>query len=155
VNLSTSYFLPATLGGDHALKAGALYQTGRDDTFNHVGGNTTARFTRGVATSGDLHRDAATAYEVKHWHVFLQDTYTRGRLTGLVGVRFDSQADKGARRLGRRPSVRPRQYAPESAGSGIGAVFTNARWLVKVSGMYSLPFGVNVSAFYNARQGCP
>ncbi|HTU99071.1 MAG TPA: hypothetical protein VMF13_00925, partial [Luteitalea sp.] len=47
------------------------------------------------------------------------------------------------------------QFAPESTGSGIGAVFTNAKWLLKVSGMYSLPYGVNVSAFYNARQGYP
>ena len=47
------------------------------------------------------------------------------------------------------------QYAPESAGSGIGAVFTNAKWLVKASGMYSLPWDINVSGVVNARQGYP
>lgn len=47
------------------------------------------------------------------------------------------------------------QFPPESSGSGSGAVFANAKWLVKLSGMYSLPFGVNVSAFHNARQGYP
>ncbi len=94
VSLNTNYFLPATLGGDHALKGGFVYQTGRGDTYNHVGGNTTARFTRGVATNADLHRDAQTAYQLDHWGFFLQDTYTRGRFTALAGLRFDSQTDK-------------------------------------------------------------
>jgi len=31
----------------------------------------------------------------------------------------------------------------------------NAKWLFKVSGMYQLPYSVNVSAFFNARQGYP
>jgi hypothetical protein len=47
------------------------------------------------------------------------------------------------------------QYAPESGGSGIGGIFTNARWLVKLSGRYTLPWDVNVAAFYNGRQGYP
>jgi len=47
------------------------------------------------------------------------------------------------------------QYAPESGGSGIDNVYTNAKWLVKVSGMYTLPLNINVSGFYNARQGYP
>ena len=47
------------------------------------------------------------------------------------------------------------QYDYPSAGSGIGNIYVNAKWLFKVSGMYQLPFSVNVSAFYNARQGYP
>jgi hypothetical protein len=47
------------------------------------------------------------------------------------------------------------QYAPESSGSGIGAVFTNAKWLAKASGMYTLPRNINVSGVWNARQGYP
>ena len=31
----------------------------------------------------------------------------------------------------------------------------NAKWLFKISGMYQAPLGINVSAFYNARQGYP
>ena len=31
----------------------------------------------------------------------------------------------------------------------------NAKWLFKLSGMYQAPAGINVSAFYNARQGYP
>ena len=47
------------------------------------------------------------------------------------------------------------QYDPVSSGSGIGNVYTNAKWLFKLGGMYQAPFGFNVSAFYNARQGYP
>jgi hypothetical protein len=47
------------------------------------------------------------------------------------------------------------QYAPESGGSGIGGIFTNARWLTKVSGRYTFPYAINVAGFYNGRQGYP
>jgi len=42
-----------------------------------------------------------------------------------------------------------------TTGSGIGNVFINSKWLFKLSGMYQLPYDVNVSAFFNARQGYP
>jgi hypothetical protein len=47
------------------------------------------------------------------------------------------------------------QYDYATSGSGIGNVYINAKWLVKVSGMVQLPLGINASAFYNARQGYP
>jgi hypothetical protein len=48
------------------------------------------------------------------------------------------------------------EFAPESGGSGIDNVFTNARWLFKGSGMYSLPWGgVNVAGNLQYRQGYP
>ena len=48
------------------------------------------------------------------------------------------------------------QYAPETSGSGIDNVYTNAKWLVKVQGLYTLPWWeINVGGFYNARQGYP
>jgi hypothetical protein len=53
------------------------------------------------------------------------------------------------------PFLDSAQYAPESSGSGIGAVFTNAKWLMKASGMYTLPWDVNVSGVVSARQGYP
>ncbi len=47
------------------------------------------------------------------------------------------------------------QYAPESAGSGIGNVFQNSKWLTKLSGQYMMPLDINVSAVFQARQGFP
>jgi hypothetical protein len=45
------------------------------------------------------------------------------------------------------------QYDYASAGSGLGNVYVNSKYLFKISGLYQLPLAVNVSAFYNARQG--
>jgi hypothetical protein len=47
------------------------------------------------------------------------------------------------------------QYDYLTSGSGIGNIYVNAKWLFKLSGLYQLPYAVNVSAFYNARQGYP
>ncbi|HSL20657.1 MAG TPA: TonB-dependent receptor [Vicinamibacterales bacterium] len=47
------------------------------------------------------------------------------------------------------------QFAPESGGSGIDNVFTNAKWLFKLQGMYTLPLNINVAGFYQTRQGYP
>ena len=46
-------------------------------------------------------------------------------------------------------------YAPESAGSGVGNVFTNAKWLVKLNGRVQMPWAVNLAANYLSRQGFP
>jgi Carboxypeptidase regulatory-like domain/TonB-dependent Receptor Plug Domain len=47
------------------------------------------------------------------------------------------------------------QYDYLTSGSGIANVYVNAKWLLKVSGMYQAPYQINLSAFYNARQGYP
>ena len=47
------------------------------------------------------------------------------------------------------------QYAPESAGSGVDSVFTNAKWLFKLNGSVTMPLEINVGAGYQARQGYP
>jgi hypothetical protein len=48
------------------------------------------------------------------------------------------------------------EFAPESGGSGIDNIFTNANWLTKASGMYTLPWGgVNVAGNLQFRQGYP
>ncbi len=47
------------------------------------------------------------------------------------------------------------QYDYLTAGSGLGNVYVNTKWLFKLSGQYQAPYSINVSAFYNARQGYP
>jgi len=47
------------------------------------------------------------------------------------------------------------QYDYLTGGSGLGNVYVNTKWLFKLSGMYQAPYGFNLSAFYNARQGYP
>jgi hypothetical protein len=38
---------------------------------------------------------------------------------------------------------------------GRDALAQNARWVVKVAGLYTLPYGINASGFLNAREGFP
>jgi hypothetical protein len=48
------------------------------------------------------------------------------------------------------------QYAPESAGSGQGNVFINARWLGRVSAAYTLPWQeINFAGTFEVRDGYP
>jgi hypothetical protein len=46
-------------------------------------------------------------------------------------------------------------YAPEAAGSGIGNVFQNSKWLVKLNGRVQLPWEFNLAANMLSRQGFP
>jgi hypothetical protein len=43
--------------------------------------------------------------------------------------------------------------APGSGGSGLTGIFVNSRWQFKLSGLYQLPFGINVSGTFVAREG--
>ncbi len=43
--------------------------------------------------------------------------------------------------------------APESGGSGERYIFSNTRWIFKLSGLYQLPYGFNISGSVNAREG--
>jgi hypothetical protein len=47
------------------------------------------------------------------------------------------------------------QYDYLTSGSGVGNVYINAKYLFKLSGLVNLPWDINASAFYNARQGYP
>jgi hypothetical protein len=43
--------------------------------------------------------------------------------------------------------------APESSGSGVTGIFVNSRWMFKLSGLYQLPWGINITGVLNAREG--
>ena len=44
-------------------------------------------------------------------------------------------------------------FAPETSMSGEEDIFVNSRWSVKLSGLFELPLGVNVSGVFTAREG--
>ncbi len=58
-------------------------------------------------------------------------------------------------RLDTEPLVNGGQYAPESVGSGNGEIFTNAKWQLNASGLYQLPYGLDVAGNVFGRQGYP
>ncbi len=43
--------------------------------------------------------------------------------------------------------------APESGGSGIQGIYVNSRWQFKLSGLYQLPWGLNFTGVFQAREG--
>jgi len=43
--------------------------------------------------------------------------------------------------------------APQSGGSGITDVFVNSRWMVKLTGLYQFPYGINGSFSFISREG--
>ena len=45
--------------------------------------------------------------------------------------------------------------APSSGGSGINGIFVNSRWQFKMTGLYQLPWGLNLTTFFQAREGNP
>lgn len=46
-------------------------------------------------------------------------------------------------------------YAEESGGSGNVSLYLNSRWSFNLAGLYQLPWGVNVAANINGREGYP
>lgn len=102
IDLTSSYFLPAVLGGDHAFKVGYRWRTARGLSISHYGGNAVARFANATSTcaaftagcEADLYRDGYTNYNLKTHAFYVQDTYSVNRLTVNLGVRWDRQQDE-------------------------------------------------------------
>jgi len=46
-------------------------------------------------------------------------------------------------------------YAPVAGGSGMTGVLTNSSWMVKMSALYQLPFGFDISGVFQMREGYP
>ncbi len=94
LDVTTNYFVPAVWGGDHQIKAGVRWREAPTHSESHWGGNTVARFLNGIAVEADLYRDAVVDYDLQTWAAYAQDTFTRGRMTVNLGVRWDRQRDK-------------------------------------------------------------
>jgi len=94
-----------------------------------------------------------------HWLMNSSFSYGSGVLNfnGFPGALSSTSLTSGA--FVEDPTDRDQRNGHQgevpTSGSGIGNVYINAQWLFKLSGLYNLPGDVNVSAFYNARQGYP
>ncbi|MEK6629364.1 MAG: hypothetical protein AABY89_01380, partial [Acidobacteriota bacterium] len=93
LDVTTNYFQPGFLGGDHSSRVGFRWRTAPAHSEAHRGGNTVARLRIGVPEAADLYRDSITDYDLKTWALYVQDTFTRNRLTLKLGVRWDRQRD--------------------------------------------------------------
>ncbi len=91
------------MGGDHALKFGVRYRQDRAISRNHRGGNVEARwrdangdrlFQPSEASEANMYRDSFTDYNVFNTSAYIQDTFTKGKLTIMAGIRLDRQWDR-------------------------------------------------------------
>jgi hypothetical protein len=107
VSLNLNYFLPGTLGADHALKVGGYWKDANSYGSSHTPGNATARFptstelanpsdcaTIAVGCQVALTRDGITDYDLLNVAAYAQDTITHGRMTLQLGVRYDRNHDQ-------------------------------------------------------------
>jgi hypothetical protein len=94
IDVTSNYFLPNRLGGDHAFKMGYRWRTAHSTSINHRGGNIIARFTNGIPNSADIYRDGYTEGHLDTHALYFQDTFTINRLTLNLGIRWDRQDDK-------------------------------------------------------------
>jgi hypothetical protein len=92
-DVGTNYFLPGRLGGDHAFKIGYRWRSAHSTSLNHRGGFVVARHSRGAPDSADIYRDGNAVSHLDTHAFYLQDTYTRNRLTLNLGFRVDRQDD--------------------------------------------------------------
>jgi len=93
VDITSNYFAPGVLGGDHTFRVGYRWRTAAAHSETHYGGNTIAAFRNGVASEAWLFRDAITDYHLDTHAVYAQDTYQAGKLSLNLGVRWDRQRD--------------------------------------------------------------
>jgi Carboxypeptidase regulatory-like domain len=93
IDVVSSYFAPGVLGGDHSFKAGYRWRTASSTSLNHRGGFIDARFRNGVAAEADIWRDGNSVSKLDTHAFYIQDTFTRNRLTVNLGFRYDIQDD--------------------------------------------------------------
>jgi hypothetical protein len=88
-----NYFLPGFLGGDHSIKFGFKWRDDMALTSSIFGGDAYARFQNGVASEAQIYRSELTNYGLHNRNFYVQDTFSRKRLTLNLGLRVDFQTD--------------------------------------------------------------
>src|SRR6266487_4582179 len=111
VNVNISYFLPGTMGGDHSFKIGGYWKDANSYGSTHTPGYAAARFPTAVSNDclalsianpntptawcqAQIARDGLSIYDLKNISAYAQDSFTRGRFTANMGIRYDFNHDQ-------------------------------------------------------------
>jgi hypothetical protein len=135
LNFNANYFVPGAAGGDHALKFGAYWRDSYASSYSHTGGYATVRFPNAITNDCsvqatgcqvELTRDGLAIYDLLNVSAYVQDTFTRGRLTAQLGLRFDRNHDQAlAANVVANPLAPTWLPGINFAGADPGVVFNN------------------------------
>jgi carboxypeptidase family protein len=93
VDVTASYFVPGFLKGDHSIKMGLKIRQDGAYSESVYGGNAYARIRKNGPFEAQIYRTGRENRVLFNRNFYLQDSYVRGRMTAIVGVRFDYQTD--------------------------------------------------------------
>jgi hypothetical protein len=135
LNFNANYFLPSTLGSDHALKIGGYWRDSNTTSITHTGGFATVRFPNSLSNDcslaatgcqADLARDGYSVYDLLNYSAYVQDTITHGRFTMQLGVRYDYNKDSAqAANIAANPLSTTWLPAIAFTGADPGVAFNN------------------------------
>jgi hypothetical protein len=126
LDVNSNYFLPSSMGGDHAFKFGLRWRSAHSTSINHWGGNAVARYTSGVPNSVDVYRDGYSVSHLDTWAFYAQDTYAIKRASITIGFRVDRQDDSAiAATVPASPMAPTHLPAIDFPGIDAGIVFTD------------------------------
>ena len=100
-NVSGNYFLENFLGADHEIVVGVDYQSAQTSTFLGYEGNVIKAYfgpdssmPTGEYWEAWVVRNYINNYDFKRYSAFIQDTFSIGRLSATIGVRYDNEKSK-------------------------------------------------------------
>jgi carboxypeptidase family protein/TonB-dependent receptor-like protein len=139
VTFNANYFMPGTLGGDHAFKVGGYWRDSNTTSYSHRGGFGTVRFPNETEFNAadacaaadrncavDLVRDGLSIYDLSNVSLYVQDTLTHGRVTAQLGVRYDRNHDQAlAASIAANPLAGPWLPAIDFPGADPQIIFNN------------------------------
>lgn len=115
INVDASYFR-----GNHELKFGYAYRGATVESSSLLpGSGIEARTETSRGTIARIQREAVSSYEGSYNALYLQDTYTGGRLTVTGGIRWDVQKAKNSASTARANPMFP-EILPDLTYDGSG-----------------------------------
>jgi len=93
IDVTGNYFLPGFLGGDNQFKFGVKYRNDVAHSETPYGGDAIARLAYGIPYQAEIRRDSYSEYQLQNRNFYVQDSYSKKRLTVNLGFRFDYQTD--------------------------------------------------------------
>ena len=152
-DIVSNLFVPARFGGDHSLKFGYRWRNAHSTIRNHRGGFIDALFTNGAATAADIWRDEETESHLDTHAIYVQDNYSRNKLTITAGLRLDRQDDSAeAARVPENPFFPQLMPAIDFQGADAGVVWTElsprAGITYDLSGNAKTVFSASMATYY-------